>query len=429
VKAGAAIALSNGNSKKLAIVADMEEIGLRTLEGDGATVEDASDFFSRIEEVAADEPEVGTEAFSLQYPDVYADLHGSDSYRDRHGHLEQLLICKFDPIGAGGAPLALGQSVYLARQFGYLADLTAYEELRIYLFLPAGETIGADAGFPLILAGSAFESLEITIPGTSIVEGWNEIAIDLEAPYRVRLNGTVAGEMSRTGSSNPLPHISEIHFGVLAETGSINSAFTFWFDEWHLGGNVPRHPGLEEKDTGWSYSHLLGIDTSLPFLPALEHSYQRTVGEASEVGLSASRYILDGTVMTRESLSFVEGFRYPQGLEQRYSYIRSWLYSDLETLLIDTPPSPIDSSLDLSVNQSHSGGISYFWDRNSLSLDLSREESYEVAAPAVPSTPFASYAEKMSTLFRPVEAAHPGAELEAREDRGELFVTLPRWFQ
>ncbi|MBA7480818.1 hypothetical protein ES707_16280 [subsurface metagenome] len=509
VKAGAAVALSNGNHKKLAVVADMEEIGLRTLEGDGATIENASDYFSRIEEVAADEPKVGTDAFSLQYPDVYADLHGSDSYRDRYGHLEQVLICDFDPIGAGGAPLAAGQSVYLARQFGYLVDLTSYKELRIYLFLPVGETIPADAGFPLILVGSAAESLEITIPGTSIVEGWNEIVVDLDAPYRVRLNGTAAGQMSRTGSTNPLPRISEIRFGVLAETGGINSAFTFWLDEWHLaesrysfdvalyGETVSGYRGelffltdpfvsagfehregtfldaldrqrdswfagfdttlwkfvpigvdlsgfretaggmfqdpadtlpgsLEEKDTGWSYSHLLGIDTSLPFLPTLEHSYQRTVGEDSEMGLSTSGYLFNSTVITKESLSFTEGFRYPQGLEQTYSYIRSWLYSDLETLLIDTPPSLIDSSLDLSVNQSHSGGISYFWDRNFVSLDLGREESYEVAAPAPPPTLFASYAERMSSLFRPIEAVHPGAELETRKDRGELFINLPR---
>jgi len=49
-----------------------------------------------------------------------------------------------------------------------------------------------------------------------------------------------------------------------------------------------------------------------------------------------------------------------------------------------------------------------------------------VAAPALPATQFASYAERMSTLFRPIEAAHPGAEIETREDRGELFINLPR---
>jgi hypothetical protein len=186
-------------------------------------------------------------------------------------------------------------------------------------------------------------------------------------------------------------------------------------------------PGsLEEKDTGWSYAHLFGLEPPLPFLPTLEHRYQRTMGEDNEVDLSTLGYLFDSTVMTKESLSFTEAFRYPQGLEQRYSYIRSWLYTDQETLLIDTPPSPIDSSLDLSVNQSHSGGISFFWDRNFVSLDLSRDEKYEVAAPALPVTLFASYAERMSTLFRPVEAAHPGATLENREDRGALFINLPR---
>jgi hypothetical protein len=509
VKAGAAVALSNGNPKRRAIVADMEEIGLTSLEGDGGTIENASDHFSRIEEVAAGEPEVGTDAFSLQYPDVYAELHGSDSYRDRHGHGEQVLIFDFDPIGAGGAPLAAGQSVYLVRQFGYLVDLRAYKALRVYLFLPVGETIPADAGFPLVLVGSAAERLEITIPGTSIVEGWNELVVDLEAPHQVRLNGTAAGSMSRAGSADPLPRISEIRLGVLAGATDISSAFTFWLDEWHLAesrysfdvalygetlsgyrgelafltdpfvsagfehregifldaldrrrdswfagfdttllkfvpigvdlsgyreseGGLFQDPagtlpgGLEEKDTGWSYAHLFGLDTSLPFLPTLEHIYQRGISEDSEVGLSTSGYLYDSTVMTKESLSFTEAFRYPQWLEQRYSYTRSWLYTDQETLLIDTPPVLEDSSLDLAVNQSHSGGISFFWDKNFLSLDLSRDENYEVAAPALPTTLFASYAERMSTLFRRIDRAHPGAELLSREDRGALFINFPR---
>jgi hypothetical protein len=515
VKAGAAVALSNGNPKKLAIVADMEEVGLTPLEGNGGTIQDANNYFIGIEEVSADAPEVGADAFSSAYPDVYAELHGSESYRNRYGHAEQVLICDFDP---GGSPLNDGDSVYLARQFGYLADLTAYKELRIYLFLPVGQTIPADAGFPLVLVGSAAESLEFTISGTSIGEGWNEIVVDLEMPYRVTLNGTTAGQMSQTGSASPLPRISEIRFGVLAGTGGISSAFTFWLDEWHLAesrysldvalygetrsgywgellplgkkASVPlltdpfvsagfEHlegtfldaldrrrdswftgfnttllrfvpigvdlsgfresngglfqdpadtlPGsLEEKDTGWSYAHLFGLESPLPFLPTLEHRYQRTKGEDSEVGLSTLGYLFDSTVMTKESLSFAEVFRYPQGLEQRYSYIRSWLYTDQETLLIDTPPSPIGSSLDLSVNQSHSGGISFFWDRNFVSFDLSRNEKYGVAAPAHPATLFASYAERMSTLFRPIEVAHPGAEIETRVDRGELFINLPR---
>jgi hypothetical protein len=496
---GAAIALHNSNHRRLAVVADMEVVSLSAYGGDGGSIVDAAAYITHVETEST--------AFSQQYPDVYTDLHGREEYRSKYGSAEQVLVCDFD---AAGTPLSAGESVYLSRDFGYLADLSEYEQLRIHLYIQDVLTIPAQASFSLVLVGSAADSLEIAILGTAVVDGWNEIIVDLTVPYRVRLNGSVVGQMGQTGSADPVSRISAIRFGVLAAGGDIGAAaaFTFWLDEWHLaesryrgeldlygetssgyrgelgllGGSLPlltdplvsagfEHQdgerdtwfagldttllrfiplavqlggsreaniglfgdstvslpgGLDELDSEWSYTHLIGIEAILPFLPSLEHRYRHNVEQNQEVGLSEAGYLFDSNLITGETLSFTELFRYPEGLVQSYAFTRSWLYTDSESLLIDTPPLLMEQDLDLTVTQSHQGGISYSWAGNFLSLDLSRGESFEVDTPEAPTALGQDYARRLATLFTPIPAVHTGALLASRDDKGQLFLNLRR---
>jgi hypothetical protein len=362
----------------------------------------------------------------------------------------------------------------------------------------------------VVLVGSAADSLEIGIPATAIIEGWNQVAVDLAPPYNVSLNGSTAGQLTQVGSTDPLSRISEIRWGLVAGAGGLDSSFTFWLDEWHLaesryrgdlslyaettsgyrgglwpiGGrtsvplltdpmvnagfqhqdgvrdswftgfrttllsNVPLAvdlsgyrdsagglfrdspdplPGdLEERDRQFSYSHQIGVEPILPFLPSLEHGYQRSTGTDNEVGLSDNGYLFDTFITTAETLSFAQAYRYPEGFQQNYDYTRRWLYGDRQRLLIDTPPLLLEQNLDLSVSESHSGGISYTWIGNFLSLDLGREQSYEVAAPDMPATLGDSYLQRLADVLRSIPAAHPGAEVDSRKDRGRLFASFPR---
>ena len=474
--AGAAVAISNSNSRKRAVVADMEEIGLTVYSGDVTTTEKSAE-------------EAGIDAFSLHYPEIYADLHGSESYRDRVEHAEQVLVCTL------AADLSGGESALLSRGFGYLADLRAYKQLRLYMFLP-GAVPAEVAGFPLALIGSADDSLKITVDAADVAPGWNEIIVKLEAPYRVLVNGAAVGDMILDGS-DPLPRTSEIRFGVLAGLSGVGTGgFEFWLDEWHLadsrysadvalygetasgyrgellplGRDLPlltdplvsaglehregsllegldrqrdawfagfkttllRHApiavdvsgydesaggwfqslDLEDRESGGLYSHQIGIDSILPFLPSLEHSYQRSIRELSEVGLTETGYFLDSSTTVGETLSFAEMLRYPQGLEQSYTFTRNWLYTDP----------------DLSATESHSGSISHSWGRNFLSLELGREESYDVENTDYPQTLFDSYTERLAGLFKPISAVYPDPDvaLARRQDGGRLAVILPR---
>jgi hypothetical protein len=489
IDAGAAVALSNSNSRKLAIVADMEEVGLGVYSGDVTTIEKTAE-------------EAGADAFSLHYPEIYADLHGRESYRSDQGYAEQTLVCTLASDLAGEPA---GESALLRRGFGSLSDLTRYNELRLFLFL-TGAVPAEVAGFPLAIVGTTNDSLEITIDPAGVEDGWNEILVELDSPYRVLVNGAVVGEMSQPGL-NPLYRVSEIRFGVQAGTGDVPAGFEFWLDEWHLAGsrtsvdvalygetasgyrgellpigtelslltdpllsagfehregtlldNSERRKdawytgfeaglfkyvpvavevsgydesagrwlrgsssalpaGLEDGESGRLYSHRIGIDAVLPFLPSLEHSYRRSTGEHSEVELAEigggeTDYLLDIATTVGETLSFAEAFRYPEGLEQSYTFARNWLFADP----------------DLTVAESHGGQLSYSWARNFVSLELGREESYDVQNGHMPGTVFAAYGQRLAGLFRPIYTDYPEADvtLALRRDRGELAVILPR---
>ena len=485
IDAGAAVALSNSNSKKRAIVADMEQLGLTVYSGDVTVTEKTAE-------------DAGDDAFSKHYPEIYADLHAGDSDQDGGDYGEKSLVCELASDLAGGVPT--GQSALMRRGSGYLSDLTRYKELRLYLFLP-GAVPAEVAGFPLALVGSAADSLEFTILKADVEVGWNEIIVELEESYRVLVNGTAVGVMNLNGS-NPLSRISEIRFGVLAGTSDVAAGFAFWLDEWHLaesryaldaalygettsgyrgellriGAQLPvltdplvsagfEHregslfegldrrrdtwytgfettllryvpfavdlsgynesaggwlrssstdlpAGLEDSDTGGLYSHRIGIDAILPYLPSVEHSYQRSIRELSEVELSETDYFLDSSTMVAETLAFGETLRYPEGLEQGYTFTRNWLFTDP----------------DLLATQSHSGLISYSRARSFLSLELSREESYQVEDVGDPAALFDSYGQRLAGLFRPISATYPEPDVApaSREDLGQLAMILPR---
>ncbi|UCF98420.1 MAG: hypothetical protein JSV89_02535, partial [Spirochaetaceae bacterium] len=484
----------------------------------GSGINNDSPEYLGLREVSTEEdPQVTVNAFSQRYPEIYEELHGSPSYRSEYGHEEKVLHCTFDPGLSPAGQLAEGESATLSHRFGYLVDFSAYREFRLYLYLPAGQSIPVGAELILDFVGSSQDTLAAAVNGSQFQIGWNEILVELESPYMLKINGSAAGTLSSTGAVNVLRRVSEVRFGILATaaSGDISERFEFWLDEWHLaesrfsfdtaayldaaadysgdllkigsypvlsdigfrGGLEHREGhfleafgkqrntwsagvnarvarffpvamdlsgyressgglfkeseeslpgGYEEQDRSWSYSHLAGVDSDVDYLPRLEHTYTRSVNEQSEIGLSGSGYLFELGTTTRESFSFFEVYGFPEGFEQNYLYTRSWLYRDQQILLIETPPSLQDAGLDLSVTDSHVGGVSYSWARNFVSLDLSRKESYQVGAPELPDTLFDSYAKRMAGLFSPVPTAHPGAELTSRGDKGRLFISLPR---
>jgi len=177
---------------------------------------------------AAEDPVVAANLFSDSYPEVYQELHGSPAYRERRGFEEQVLVCRFEP------PLPAGERASVSRRFGYTADLSAYRELRLYLYRPAGESYPAAAVFELSLRASEQERLEADLPSAAFGSGWNEIRVSLEEGFGVAVNGTQVGALSPTGTLGVLSRVSQVRFGLRAEGAELTEGFEFWLDEWHL---------------------------------------------------------------------------------------------------------------------------------------------------------------------------------------------------
>jgi hypothetical protein len=199
-------------------------------------VNESADYLS-ISDVSVDEdPEVRANAFSKRYPGVYEELHGSSSYRTRNDYLEKVLKVKFDSTPP--APALNGEAT-LARRFGAPADLSFYNEFKMYLYRPASPAIPPGLDFTLKFASSQGETLSTASPIQSedTLTGWNEISVALKPPYAVKLNGNEVTTLSKTGSLQVLKRVSKVQFGFFASAPPVTDSFTIWLDEWHVTGS------------------------------------------------------------------------------------------------------------------------------------------------------------------------------------------------
>jgi hypothetical protein len=199
-------------------------------------VNESIDFLS-ISDVSVDEDaEVRQNAFSKSFPGVYEELHGNENYRSREDYLERTLEVTFDSTAV---PIGPPTVATIARRFGTPADLTSYQRFKMYLYLPASETIPADIDFELTFLSSENQTLSTVSPIRSedIAAGWNEITAELKPPYEVTLNGTEVTTMtSPPGSLQVLKRVSKVQFGFSA-SALVADSFTIWLDEWHVSGS------------------------------------------------------------------------------------------------------------------------------------------------------------------------------------------------
>jgi len=125
---------------------------------------ESTDYLS-ISDVSVDEDtEVRQNSFSQRFPGVYEELHGSESYRSREDYLERTLQVRFDSTASPIGPPSLIDEATLARRFGAPADISFYQLFKMYLYLPASETIPADIDFTLSFVSSQNEQLATASP-------------------------------------------------------------------------------------------------------------------------------------------------------------------------------------------------------------------------------------------------------------------------
>ena len=208
----------------------------------GSAIVNKSPDYLTAADVSVDEnTEVRQNAFSKRYPAIYEELHGTASYRDQNDIVEKVLKVSFETVIPPPAALELpaGIEAVVSRRFGAPADLSFYQWFKMYLFLPTSNpTMPPNLDFVLRFKSSEDENIAHTIDGSSVVPGWNEIAVELNAPYQVGVNGTGVGSMTKTGSLNVLKNVSEVEFGFVATGAAVSGqSVEIWLDEWHVSGS------------------------------------------------------------------------------------------------------------------------------------------------------------------------------------------------
>ena len=208
----------------------------------GSAIVNKNPDYLTVSDVSVDEnTEVRQNAFSKRYPGIYEELHGTASYRDRNDLVEKVLKVSLETVSPPPAApeLPAGVEAVVSRRFGAPADLSFYQWFKMYLFLPSSyDPMPPNLDFVLRFKSSEDENIALTIDGSSVVQGWNEIAVELDAPYQVGVNGAGAGSMTKTGSLNVMKNVSEVEFGFVATGSAVSGqSVEIWLDEWHVSGS------------------------------------------------------------------------------------------------------------------------------------------------------------------------------------------------
>lgn len=245
----------------------------------GSTMVNRSKQYLNISEVSVNEDsEVEENAFSETYPDLYDELHGDAAYRAKNGYEEAVLRCTLLTA------LPAGDQATVSRRFSSPADLSYYEELRIFAFIPPSQTIPSSLRFTIAILSSENQRLEISISHEMVRNGWNEFCASLDEPYTVTFNGAEAKDMSRTGSLAVVTRVSEVRFSLEAESASINTPFEFWLDEWYVS-EVKRYfdkAFFAEGNIGYNGEVVSLFSFPLVEDPSLSLGYERKEGSFHE---------------------------------------------------------------------------------------------------------------------------------------------------
>ncbi|MCX7030797.1 MAG: hypothetical protein NTU62_11855 [Spirochaetes bacterium] len=211
--------------------------------------------------------------FASAYPEVYQKLHGGESYREDHGIADKSLAC--DVV----SDITSGDQAVAELPVSPPADLSAWKLLRLYVLVPTGSLLTADASF-LVGLVSGSDTLEAALPATSSTfrVGWNEVAVLLEDPWTVTVNGASAGNL--TGKPGVVQRVSSLRFGVKAGSSDITAPLRFLTDEWHV---AQARLALEaaarvEASAGWRGALISAGGFPLVSDPFLSAGYEHRTG-------------------------------------------------------------------------------------------------------------------------------------------------------
>ena len=173
-----------------------------------------------------------------------------------------------------------------------------------------------------------------------------------------------------------------------------------------------------------TFSQRLGLETGIAWLPALEHSYQRTQDTDDRLALTQAEYVYRQARTVSETLALSADYRFPESLVQSYSYSRTWRYEGESEQAEGGPV--VSTGQSQSLTQRLQGSASLALGAGALAVEALREDLLVTDSPVPPPGVGESYADKLASLFLPAAEALPGAWRSGRSDKASFRLDLPR---
>lgn len=162
------------------------------------------------------------------FPEIYAELYGSQTLRDREGHLEKVLHIELSQNLPASDSVSISIPVYPH------TDFNMYNALSFFIYRPAAVSLPSDSSFFCIIEDSYSGSSRVDIPSNLITSGWNLVELGFDGA--VIINNTESVVVFNPAS---LQSVYNIKTGLQAGSTIIPSGSYFILDELHLKGLNP----------------------------------------------------------------------------------------------------------------------------------------------------------------------------------------------
>jgi hypothetical protein len=167
------------------------------------------------------------------------------------------------------------------------------------------------------------------------------------------------------------------------------------------------------------------LDAGVPWLPALEHRWERTIARQNDSTVTPTESLITSAETHRESLAIEERIGGDAGLRQSWSYTRSW-WTDARDRFGASDGLLRDSSAARGLTDTHDGRLAYRWDGGESIASLGRVASYAAATLAESAGPPASWLARAGLLFVDPSLALPGAHPKSLQDRFSFSASVAR---
>jgi len=213
--------------------------------------------------------------------------------------------------------------------------------------------------------------------------------------------GFIIGYERKEGAFNEAYNQYNNRYNFEIEMGILNYLFSnvsYNKQDWGLLRNED-----DLNTDGWekNYFHRFQLNLKKSYLPAIGHSYRRTVKSSAKIELTKDDFRYQKIKEYDESIGFDEKLDLPFGISNSYIFSRNFLYTG------ELEGTTNSLSQKATLNQINDVTLSHVNSGNSISTYFKRDKNYTGSYLPYSEDGLKSYTYKLSAIFNP-----PGSSLE-----------------